>query len=560
MSTNTEQLSTIFDKAKKLLYIIFLLIVGPSYLYMNLPVINMWFAGLPLGLFFIAFTIAVLELRLINRKKSIVFKIAATVAVLCILYVITISIATWPGFRSSSYRGLIGEVKTSQNFSQDVAPISVDKIRIVDQEVAHRLGDKVIGQDPGLGSKAHLGDFRIQKVKDQLYWVAPLLHSGFFKWFRNSGTGTNAYVMVSATNERDVELVQKIGTEDVQIKYQPEGYWGQNLHRHLYLHGYMTTGLTDFTFEIDDNGHPYWVITLYGHDVGFSGANPYGIAVVDATTGEINEYTPETAPEWVDRIQPWEIVQDQLDNWGEYIHGFWNFSNEGKLTSTSGVSLVYGQDNRSYWYTGLTSVGSDEGTVGFVLIDTRTKETTWYPQSGATEEAARRSAMGKVQEKGYISSFPIMYNIDGVATYVISLKDQARLIKMIALVSVEDFSIVGVGDNLKDALRSYKDAYNSSGNNSVFSEPDNLFEVDGRIQRINTDINNGNAYYYFTLNNIPNKLFSSSSNISSEIPLTQVNDSVRVFYQDGRAPVIEAMNFDNLELEVKATEQSELVR
>ncbi|MCP4441316.1 MAG: hypothetical protein GY810_20615 [Aureispira sp.] len=527
---------------------------------MNLPVINMWFAGLPLGLFFIAFTIAILELRLINRKKSIIFKIAASIAVLCILYVISISIATWPGFRAGSYRDLIGEVKTGENFSKDVAPISVDKIRIVDQEVAHRLGDKVIGQDPGLGSKAHLGDFRIQKVKDQLYWVAPLLHSGFFKWFRNSGTGTGAYVMVSATNERDVELVQKIGDKDIQIKYQPEGFFGQNLHRHLYMHGYMTTGVTDFTFEIDDAGHPYWVITLYGHDVGFSGANPYGIAVVDATTGEINEYTPDTAPEWVDRIQPWEIVQEQLDNWGEYIHGFWNFSNEGKLTSTSGVSLVYGEDNRSYWYTGLTSVGSDEGTVGFVLVDTRTKETTWYPQSGATEEAARRSAMGKVQEKGYVSSFPIMYNIDGVATYVMSLKDQARLIKMIALVSVEDFSIVGVGDNLKDALRAYKDAYNSSGNNSVFSEPDNLFEVDGRVQRINTDINNGNAYYYFTLTNVPNKLFSSSSNISTEIPLTQVNDSVRVFYQDGRAAVIEAMNFDNLELDIKATDKSELTQ
>jgi hypothetical protein len=45
------------------------------------------------------------------------------------------------------------------------------------------------------------------KVNNNLYWVAPLL-PGFFKWFNNQeGTG---YVMVSATNERDVRLVQNV--------------------------------------------------------------------------------------------------------------------------------------------------------------------------------------------------------------------------------------------------------------------------------------------------------------------------------------------------------------
>jgi hypothetical protein len=58
---------------------------------------------------------------------------------------------------------------------------------------------------------------------------------------------------------------------------------------------------------------------------------------------------------------------------GNYVHGYWNFSNANKLQITEGLTLVYGNDNKSYWYTGLTSVGKDESAVGFV--DTRTKET-----------------------------------------------------------------------------------------------------------------------------------------------------------------------------------------
>jgi hypothetical protein len=80
------------------------------------------------------------------------------------------------------------------------------------------------------------------------------------------------------------------------------------------------------------------------------------------------------------------------------------FSNADKLQITEGLTLVYGKDSKSYWY-GLTSVGKDESAVGFVLVDTRTKETTFYKQGGATEFAAQSSAQGKVQEKdiGFIT-------------------------------------------------------------------------------------------------------------------------------------------------------------
>jgi hypothetical protein len=550
MSTTTSQPTSILNRLAQVLYGLFLLIVAPVYLYMNLPVLNMWFLGVPVGIFFISLTVMVIELRVINKRKTILFKLSILTAILTVLYIMVISLATWEGFRAMSYQGLIGDIKLSENFAEEVPPVALDKIRIIDQEVAHRLGDKVLGEElPGqertLGSQAYVGDFRIQNVDGELFWIAPLLHSGFFKWFNNR-EGTPAYIKVSATSSSKVELVS-----DVRVKYQPEAYFGSNLHRHLYLHGYMTTGLTDYTFEIDDEGTPYWVVTLYSHEVGFSGMDAYGVAVVNAETGEIKEYTPETAPKWIDRIQPMEMIEEQLEYWGEYIHGYWNFSNLDKKTTTKGLSLVYGKDDQSYWYTGLTSVGQEQGTIGFVLVNTRTKETTRYKQVGATEEAARRSAMGKVQEKKYIGSFPILYNINNVPTYVLSLKDQAGLIKMVAMVSVRDHSIVGVGETLEEALRSYRGG-------KVVDKKEGTYITYGHVERIQSSLIDGKTSYYFTLDNIPNKIFLGESIVSTEFPLTAVSDSVMVAYDDARQATIPVAKFDNLDLNSTPTTSYEL--
>jgi hypothetical protein len=90
----------------------------------------------------------------------------------------------------------------------------------------------------------------------------------FFKWINNQ-EGTAGYVMVSATNERDVKLVQNIEGKSIKIKYQPQAYFQSNLERFLYFSGYSTVGLTDFSFEIDDQGMPYWVVTKYEKRIGF---------------------------------------------------------------------------------------------------------------------------------------------------------------------------------------------------------------------------------------------------------------------------------------------------
>jgi len=538
---------------KKVINLVLVLVVGIFLAYTQMPTVNYGFTG-----FAVMLMILIGVWVLLNNPFSVVQgknnaptiklgkpgKASFVLLVVLGLYITIVpAITSWALLRTSEYRNLIGKVETESNISSHMLPISIEKIRVVDQSLAQLLGDKVLGSQSALGSQVTLGTFNIQKVNNDLYWVAPLLHSGFFKWHKNM-QGTNGYVMVNACNERDVKLVQEINGNKVYIKYQSEAYFGDNLERYLYFHGYWNVGLTDYSFEIDDAGTPYWVVTKFKKTIGFAGDEAKGVVIVNAQTGEIKDYSIENTPKWVDRIQPGNFVETQLNDWGEYVKGYWNFSNEGKLKITENVSMVYGEDNNAYWYTGLTSVGADESTVGFVLVNTRTKKAVWYKQSGATEMAAQNSAKGKVQEKGFSASMPIPYNINNIPTYVMTLKDNGGLVKMYAMVAIEDYTIVGVGNTLREALMAYKNAFNQSGNKISTKSKTEKNVVKSVVTRINGDVKNGNTYYYFTLRSYP-KIFIGSTQVSNDFPLTNLGDSVYVTFDNDNQDVIDVSSFKN---------------
>ena len=535
-------------------------IITAVYAFVKLPVLRVDFTSLyyVLAMFFVIAGILNIvfdreEQRFtITNKRN--FKIA--IGILAIAVVLP-TLASTPIIRAKAYRNLLGTVKESE-FTKDVSPVNVNEIRIVDEDMAMKLGDKKLGEVPAIGSVSKLGEFHIQKVKDKLYWVAPLVHRDFIKWVTNMG-GTNGYVMVSANDPQDVKLVQKANGEDVKIVYQPDAYILQDLHRHVYINGGMSKGMEDYTLEIDDNGKPYWVVSLYEHKVGFGGSNVNGTAIVDAKTGETKFYSIKDTPEWVDRIQPESFVVDQINSWGVYVNGFINsvISEKGVLKATEGTSLVYGDDDRSYWYTGITSAGGDESTIGFMLVDSRTKEAKLYKQPGATEMAAMKSAEGSVQEKNYEATFPVMYNILGQPTYVSSLKDKAGLVKRVVFVSVEDYNIVGVGRDKAEAMKNYKDALESGGSSLEIDESDEFDkELEGTVKRIAADTKNGNTVYYLTLDTDEGNIFYATSKISKELPLTKEGDKIKITFSKDEKDVIEIDEFDNYNIG-KPVEQKE---
>lgn len=523
------------------------LVIVAIYSFVKLPVLRLDFTSgfTTLILFFVL--AGILDMMLDRGEKiSKMAKNNFLIAVLLLIIVIIIPFfVTSPIFRASSYKNLLGKVEESV-FTEDVSPVSVDEIRIVDKEMAMKLGEKKIGEIPAIGSISKVGDYSIQSVKGELYWVAPLVHRDIVKWITNLD-GTNGYIMVSATNPQDVRLVQNINGKQIKIVYQEEAYFLQDLHRHIYLNGVVNYGMTEFNFEIDDEGNPYWVVSLYEHSIGYGGANAVGTAIVDAQTGEVKVYSIEDTPKWVDRIQPENFVVQQIKDWGLYVNGFLNsiISEEGVLLPSDGTSLVYGNDGKSYWYTGITSSGADESTVGFILVDSRTKESKLYMQTGATETAAMRTAEGKVQEKEYQATLPVMYNILGKPTYVLGLKDKAGLVKMVSFVSVEDYSIIGLGESKEEAYKNYKEVLESEGNKIDFDKNEDLQQVEGIVSRINQDVKGGNTTYYITLKDNNQLIFTGTSKTSEELPITMTGDKVSISYDKTDSNIISMAEFDN---------------
>ena len=432
-----------------------------------------------------------------------------------------------PMLYSNSYRSLLGEVAES-SFTADVEPINLSQIRIVDEETARKLADKIIGEVPALGSEVQLGELVLQKVQNKLYYVAPLEHRGIFQWLTNQSKGSKGYVMVSATNPQDVRLIQNIKGQEVHLKYQMKGFLFDYLPRYLYFHGLFNIGMSEFSFEVDDDLNPYWVVSLYKNKVGYHGADAVGAVTVNAQTGEINRYTLDNIPNWIDRVQPEEFVYKQILDWGEYINGFWNsiFAKTGTLKPTGNeLHLIYGNDDRVYWYTGITSSGKDGSSVGFIMVNSRTKEAKWYKVSGADEAGAKKSAEGQVQEKGYRSGYPILYNISGVPTYISPMKDKEGLLKAVAFISVENYNLVGVGPDIESGLRTYQQVLASKGNQFIPTQELKPIKLQGKLSRVSQVVKGGESYFYFMVEG-DNRIFIGNSSTSPKVPLAKVGDIV----------------------------------
>lgn len=448
-------------------------------------------------------------------------------------------------FQWKAYRDQLGEPQI-KTFDSEVQTIDISQIPIVDEPLALQLAQKKLGERPALGSQVELQTATIQMVDGELVWVVPLYHSGFFKWLTNM-EGTPGYIVVSATNTNDVRYV-----EGSKIKYHPGSYLLFDVARKVRFGPGLLTGITDYSFELDDNGQPYWVVSTYHNLRGFSLPEADGIILLNATTGQMERYTMENIPEWVDRVQPEDFVIEQITNRGNYVHGIFNFANKDKYRPSDGHNIVY-NNGECYLFTGLTSVGADDSAIGFIMVDMVTKEPIMYEMSGATEEAGQLSAQGRVQDLGYQASFPIILNIDSQPTYFMTLKDDIGLIKQYAFVSVTNYSTVGTGESVSDALRDYESKLVSDGVTTISNLSGETKAVEGVILRIASEYSDGRTIYKFLLESPQDILFTAQASVSPELALTQPGDRVSVSYLLSSNGIADADSFDNLEFTQQAS-------
>ena len=471
-------------------------------------------------------------------------KLSAVIIAVPWILIVVVMILCSVFFQWKAYRDQLGEPEIKK-FDNEVQAIDVAQIPIVDENLALQLAQKKLGERPALGSQVALYSATIQMVDGELVWVVPLYHSGFFKWLTNL-SGTPGYIVVSATNTNDVRYV-----EGYKIKYHPGSYLLFDITRKVRFGPGLMTGITDYSFELDDEGQPYWAISTYKNSRGFSLPEADGIILLNATTGQMDRYGMDEVPEWVDRVQPEDFVLAQIANRGNYVHGIFNFANKDKYRPSEGHNIVY-NNGRCYLFTGLTSVGADDSAIGFIMVDMVTKESIMYEMSGATEEAAQRSAEGRVQDLKYRATFPIILNIDSQPTYFMTLKDNIGLIKQYAFVSVTNYSTVGTGESVSAAMRDYENKLRSDGVTTIGKLGGVVEQLEGTILRISGEYSGGNTVYKFLLSEKPDILFIAESTAGAELALTQPNDKIQVEYSLSSDGTAEVTSFDNLLFTQKA--------
>ena len=485
---------------KKIWIVRILIIILFAFLlyYVTLPAINLHNPGFYAYLFmiFICYLITsgislfdgervINKVKRLPRNTLIVVSSVTTVIVLIIL----VNVISSPLFNSKSWASRI-TIQDDTSFTDDIKEVDFNQVPLLDKDSSQKLGDRVMGQMSELVSQYYVSDLYTQiNYNNEIVRVTPIEYNGFIKWLNN----------------------KKHGFKD--------------LDRALRFK-YPTTIFGTISFEIDNEGNPYWVVpTIKYTGVGLK-EEINGIVLLDPVTGKTNKYNIDEVPKWVDQVYSASLIIEQIDDWGMYKNGFLNsvFSQNGVVQTTEGYNYLV-KDDDVYMYTGITSVSTDESNIGFVLTNMRTKETNFYGVPGAEEYSAMASAEGQVQQMKYISSFPLLINLNNRPTYLMSLKDNAGLVKMYAFVDVTDYQKVVVTDStlgIDVAANNYLN--NANLGSGVANNSKEII-----VKAISTAIIDGNTYYYIIDND--NQKYKVSIKINSSLlPFINVGDKIEVSY------------------------------
>ncbi|MDC7287138.1 CvpA family protein [Blautia schinkii] len=520
-----------FRKKGKLFAALAVIILAGIYYYATIPAINIHSSGF--WVFIIGVMVLVLAIYGVRRvhtvqeiKQNKVLKIGIGVVGLVVVIYAVGSILSSPIINAQKYQKLI-EPETS-NFTDDIEQISYDQIPLLDKDSAELLGNRKMGSMVDMVSQFEVSSLYSQiNYKGRPVRVTPLVYASPIKWITNMRQGIPAYITIDMATQ-NTELVKL----SEGIKYSESEYFNRYIYRHLRFK-YPTYIFDQLSFEIDDEGVPYWICPVKKFNIGLFGGQTIGrVVLCNAVTGECTDYKVEDCPTWVDRVYPADLLVQLYDYHGTLKNGFLNsvLGQKGCLKTTQGYNYL-AIDDDVWVYTGVTSVSGDRSNVGFVLMNQRTKETKYYEIPGAEEYSAMGSAEGQVQNLGYQATFPLLLNIHGEPTYFLALKDNAGLVKKYAMVNIQKYQNVAIGDTVAACEKTYVKMI--KGSNAAIAD-ENSKKITGKIKRMAQGVIDGNTHYYIVLENHDELIFDVPITDFLGIVKYDVGDSITIAYNEAQ--------------------------
>lgn len=467
-------------------------------------------------------------------------------------------------FRASSYSKII-DVDENKTFSSDIKQADFQSVPVLDNDASVALATRTLGDLASINKESQFEvaqRFTQINYKNSPVRVGTLAYGDVFKWLKNTKEGMPGYIIVDMVTQKTEFVMLKEGE---YIRYSTEEHFSKYLMRHVRF-AYPTYIFDEPHFEIDESGRPFWLCPVLDKTIGlFGGTDVKGVVIVDAITGECNEYSLDTIKndksfQWIDGIYSDNLLVEQYNYYGKYAGGFINsiIGQEGVRVATEGSNFLALNDD-VYMYTGVTSVSNDQAIIGFVLVNMRTKEANFYTISGAKEYSAMDSAEGQVQNYKWTATFPILLNISGQPTYFMSLKDDANLVKCYAMVNVQNYQVVAIGDKISECTENYvkllaqrninikvdidkikDDTDNISNTDANNRTEDKTVSVKGVVEEIRTAVMGGESYYFIKLEG-KKPYFKVAASQHEAVVILNVGDSAAFTYKkDAAGSVIEA--------------------
>ena len=538
-------------KVRIALFVIFAAVIGGFY-YAYFPAIN-----IHLEIFWTTLIVVFLSLAIILGAKSSISqmvgrlskkpsikefswfaKLCSVLVIVCVGVLIVGSALGATLFRSRAYANLLPVDK--REFTEDIEQSDqVTDIALMDTESARIFGNRKIGSLSDVVSQYEIeADYTQISIKGQPMKVSGLKYASFFKWWNNRNSGVPGYVQVNPVNSeaKYVKLTKP-------MKYVPSAYFNYNLQRHVQL-TYPTKIISGYKFEVDDAGNPYYICPTMTARVGlFGGVDVNGVIICDPIDGECQYYAIGDCPSWVDSVYDGHLLTKKY-NWhgmlsGGYINSIIGQKGCKQATDDFGYKII-GDD---VWvYTGVTSANGDQSNIGFVMMNQRTSEARYYQVSGAEEHSAMSAAEGEVQEKGYKASFPSLINVSGTPTYIMVLKDAGGLVKLYAMVNVEQYNIVATATSQTKVFEEYKTLLASDG--KLETEENDLKEDTITVQSVEyIDSDDGTMVYIKDTNH---QVYKQAFKEDESLIRISAGDVLHVKYQpmDNEIHLLQEFSFE----------------
>ena len=454
------------------------------YYYVALPAVNIHATEFWIFLVILVVLAALIYVRKkkLNRyemKESKGLKAILTVLVVIVAVYLLGSLLSSPIVNAKKYQKLM-KVETGE-FTKDIEELSFDQIPLLDRDSATLLGNRKMGSMVDMVSQFEVDELYSQiNYQDRPVRVSPLKYASVIKWFTNQSDGIPAYIKIDMATQ-NTELVKL----EKGMKYTTSDHFNRNIYRHLRFK-YPTYIFNDLSFEVDEEGTPYWVCPVKKYNIGlFGGVTVDRVVLCNAVTGETVDYKVKDVPQWVDRVYSADLLVQLYDYYGTLKHGYFNsvLGQKDCLATTDGYNYLAINDD--VWvYTGVTSITGDQSNVGFVLMNQRTMETKFYEVEGATE------------------------------------------------VNVQKYQIVAIGDTVSECESVYTDLMYENGIKEEEEDVREVQTITAPITKIAQGVVEGNSHYYIMVEG-SDDIFDVSVVDFIDIIRYNVGDQVTIEYKEG---------------------------